>query len=85
MIRKIELIYALFEMCYEENCKAYDLIQKAYAEDDDESSIEADYRNGKADGAEEIMQQFGLMDKYMKYCDKRDKGKSHHELLLKAK
>ena len=85
MIRKTELIYALFEMCYEENGKAYDLHQKAYNENNIDYEIEADYCNGKADGAENILQQFGLMDEYRKYCDKRDKGKSHHDLLLKAK
>ena len=85
MIRKIELIYALFEMCYEVNGKAYDLHKKAYDTNDKDLEIEAIYLNGKADAAEKILQQFGLMNDYEKYCDKRDKGKPHHELLLKAK
>ena len=55
MIKKSLLIYSLFEMCYENNIKAYILHKKAYDLNDVGSDIEADYLNGKADGAEEII------------------------------
>lgn len=47
--------------------------------------IEAIYNDGKADGAEEIINAYGLKNEYHKYCDKRDKGKSHSEIISKLK
>ena len=70
MVKKSELINALFELCYENNEKAYNLNKLSY--NDIEGQMRAIYHNGKADGAESILQKFNLMNDYRKYCDKRD-------------
>lgn len=81
MVTKIEIKYALFAMCYDNNGTAY-LLHKS--DEDPDNEIMAVYHDGLADGAERIMQKFNWMDEYRIYCDKRDRGKTHDELLAKA-
>ena len=73
----------LFLSCYSNNGKAYDLHRISNGDTRKDEEIEAIYYNGLADSAEHIIETFGWKDDYYRYCDHRDRGWSHAEIIAK--